>query len=417
MVPNADRDKETSVPINQATYLMTNMIAQAPGNNQGPWADLENYLRTVSDAGNELYIVAGPEGMGGTGSQGGVTATIANGHVTVPAMTWKVALVLPRAPGDDVARVSCTSRTIAVIMPNIDTIRGTDWQNYLTSVDAVEALTGFDLFENLPDAVEYCVEAGINGNNPPADLDPPVVQCGAADGAWHGGNVTLACTATDGASGLANHADASFTLITTVPSETEQGDASTDSRVVCDAVGNCATAGPIGGNMIDRKAPSISIASPADGNEYLLNQTVLASFACADGGSGASTCAGTVANDAAFDTASPGAKTFVVTAADAVGNAATTTVTYTVVARFSATISISNIPAAAVKGGSFTPAFAYSGNGQVHLRSETPAVCKVHGDSSVRFVGAGTCTVSAWATPSGTYERADGPPQSFVIRP
>ena len=52
MVPNADRDKETSIPINQATFLMSNMIAQAPDNNQGPWAALENYLRTLI-AGNE----------------------------------------------------------------------------------------------------------------------------------------------------------------------------------------------------------------------------------------------------------------------------------------------------------------------------------------------------------------------------
>ncbi len=45
MVPNADRDKETSIPINQATFLMSNMIAQSPDNNQGPWAAFEGYLR------------------------------------------------------------------------------------------------------------------------------------------------------------------------------------------------------------------------------------------------------------------------------------------------------------------------------------------------------------------------------------
>ncbi len=45
MVPNADRDKETSTPINQATFLMTNMIPQSPDNNQGPWANLEGYLQ------------------------------------------------------------------------------------------------------------------------------------------------------------------------------------------------------------------------------------------------------------------------------------------------------------------------------------------------------------------------------------
>ena len=68
MTPNADRDKETSIPINQATFLMSNMVAQAPDNNQGPWAALESYLRTLLPA-NELYIVAGAAGIGGTGQQ------------------------------------------------------------------------------------------------------------------------------------------------------------------------------------------------------------------------------------------------------------------------------------------------------------------------------------------------------------
>jgi DNA/RNA endonuclease G (NUC1) len=168
MTPNADRDKETSIPINQATFLMTNMVAQAPGNNQGPWAAFEGYLRTlVEQEGDEVYIVSGPHGVGGTGSNGGVTTTLANGHVTVPSSTWKVALVLPKDDGDDLARVTCSTRTIAVIMPNVDSIRPNAWEGYLTTVDAVETLTGYDLFSNLPEPYQQCIEAGTNGNNPP----------------------------------------------------------------------------------------------------------------------------------------------------------------------------------------------------------------------------------------------------------
>ena len=169
MTPNADRDKETSIPINQATFLMSNMVAQAPDNNQGPWADFEGYLRTLLPA-DEVYIVSGPFGVGGTGSAG-PAVTIANGHVVVPAQTWKVALVLPKASGNDIARVDCSTRSIAVIMPNVQGIRNNDWTTYLTSVDAVEALTGYDFFQNLPDQYERCVEAGINGVNPPLDTD------------------------------------------------------------------------------------------------------------------------------------------------------------------------------------------------------------------------------------------------------
>ena len=170
MVPNADRDKETSIPINQATFLMSNMLAQAPDNNQGPWANLENYLRTLLPA-NEVYIIAGGTGSGGTGSNGGVTTTLVGGRVSVPSHTWKVALVLPKDSGDDVARTTCGSRTIAVMIPNTQGIRTNnpnDWQNYLTTVDQIEVATGYDFFSNLPDAVENCVEAGTKGTNVPA---------------------------------------------------------------------------------------------------------------------------------------------------------------------------------------------------------------------------------------------------------
>jgi DNA/RNA endonuclease G (NUC1) len=165
MTPNADRDKETSIPINQATFLMSNMVAQSPDNNQGPWAALENFLRTLTPA-NEVYIVAGPAGSGGTGSNGGVSTTIANGHVAVPSSTWKVVLVIPKGD-NDVSRVTAATRTIAVNMPNIQGIRNTPWETYLTTVDAVEQLTGYDFFANVPDAIENAIEAGVNGSNPP----------------------------------------------------------------------------------------------------------------------------------------------------------------------------------------------------------------------------------------------------------
>src|SRR5688572_2856618 len=143
---------------------MSNMVPQAPNNNQGPWADLENFLRTLL-ATNEVYVVAGPAGVGGSGDNG-PAETIADGHVTVPAYTWKVALVIP-AGDNDISRVTAATRTIAVIMPNQNSINS-DWQTYLTTVDAVEALTGYDFFANVPDAIENSVEAGIDGNNPPA---------------------------------------------------------------------------------------------------------------------------------------------------------------------------------------------------------------------------------------------------------
>jgi DNA/RNA endonuclease G (NUC1) len=170
MTPNADRDHQNRVPINQETYLMTNMVPQAPDNNQGPWANFEGYLRTLTDTGSEVYIISGPDGVGGSGANGGTTTTLSNGNITVPSSTWKVALVLPQGT-NDLSRVNCSSRTIAIRMPNTQGIRSNPWESFLTTVDALETLTGYDFFSNLPPAVQACVEAGTNGDNPPGTVD------------------------------------------------------------------------------------------------------------------------------------------------------------------------------------------------------------------------------------------------------
>lgn len=168
MTPNADRDHQNRIPINQETFLMSNIVPQAPDNNQGPWADMENELRTLLTIDGdqyELYIVSGPVGVGGTGSNGPAN-TIANGNVTVPEATWKVVLMMPKGE-NDLTRISAATRTIAVMMPNIQGIRNNDWQIYLTTVDAVEQETGYNFFANVPDAIENAIEAGTNGSNPP----------------------------------------------------------------------------------------------------------------------------------------------------------------------------------------------------------------------------------------------------------
>jgi endonuclease G len=157
--PSADRTN--SVASNSATFLMTNMMPQAPDNNQGPWANLETYCRTLVSSGNELYIIAGGSGSGGTGSNGGTTTTIASGHVAVPSQTWKVIIVLPSGT-NDVSRVTTSTRTIAVIMPNAQGIRANDWKTYRVSVDQVESLTGYDFFSNVSASIQSVIEARVD---------------------------------------------------------------------------------------------------------------------------------------------------------------------------------------------------------------------------------------------------------------
>jgi hypothetical protein len=70
---------------------------------------------------------------------------------------------------------------------------------------------------------------------------PPVASCAAPDGLWHPSDAVIACTASDGLSGLANPSDASFSLTTSVPAGTETGNAFTNSHVVFDKAGNSTT--------------------------------------------------------------------------------------------------------------------------------------------------------------------------------
>jgi endonuclease G len=157
--PSADRT--LTVADNSSTFLMTNMMPQAPDNNQGPWANMENYLRTLVSSGNELYIIMGGSGSGGTGSNGGTTTTIANGHVAVPSQVWKVVIVLPSGT-NDVSRVTTSTRTIAVIMPNTQGIRTADWKTYRVSVDQVETLTGYNFFSNVPATIQNVIESVVD---------------------------------------------------------------------------------------------------------------------------------------------------------------------------------------------------------------------------------------------------------------
>ncbi|MGA7936556.1 MAG: DNA/RNA non-specific endonuclease, partial [Kovacikia sp.] len=113
--PSADRTRNAED--NSATFLMSNMIPQAPDLNRGPWEKLESYARQLVSEGKELYITAGVEGQ---------KDTLAGGKISVPTRNWKVIVVLDK-PGLGLNGVTATTRVIAVDMPNENGIKETDW--------------------------------------------------------------------------------------------------------------------------------------------------------------------------------------------------------------------------------------------------------------------------------------------------
>lgn len=156
--PSADRTATTDA--NSATFLMTNMMPQAPNNNQKTWANLENYTRDLVKAGNEVYVICGSYGQGGTGSLGGVTTTIDNGRVTVPANIWKVVVVIPNG-SNDLNRIDGSTRVIAINTPNRNDIN-TDWTQYKTTVRNIESATGYNLLSNLRPSLQDSLETRMD---------------------------------------------------------------------------------------------------------------------------------------------------------------------------------------------------------------------------------------------------------------
>lgn len=155
--PSADRT--SSVANNSATFLMTNMIPQAPNNNQQTWGNLEDYTRSLVNNGNEVYVVMGVYGTGGTGSNGTYT-TINNGNIKVPSHVWKVIVVLPQG-SNDLNRITTATRIIAVDTPNNNSV-SSSWGSYRTSVNAIEQATGYDIMSNFPAAVQNVIEATVD---------------------------------------------------------------------------------------------------------------------------------------------------------------------------------------------------------------------------------------------------------------
>ncbi|GAB4091079.1 DNA/RNA non-specific endonuclease [Flaviaesturariibacter terrae] len=136
-------DRTNTVAANSSTFLMTNMIPQAPRFNQGPWADMENYIRTQVLPNNEAYIYMGNYGVGGAGNNGVIVPNIASGNVTVPKMVYKIVVIMPKG-SDDRNRIDTSARVLAVDMPNDNTLYGgaganSLWQSYKVPIDSIEA--------------------------------------------------------------------------------------------------------------------------------------------------------------------------------------------------------------------------------------------------------------------------------------
>jgi endonuclease G len=158
LCPSDDRD--STAEENRTTFILSNIVPQAPQHNRQAWRLLEEYARSLVAQGNELYIIAGTAGKGGEGDNGRAT-TLASSRLAVPAALWKVIVVLP-VGSDDVSRINVQTRVIAVWMPNTNAVGDLPWGGYRVSVDEIEKQTGYDLLSSIPESIQQVVEASTD---------------------------------------------------------------------------------------------------------------------------------------------------------------------------------------------------------------------------------------------------------------
>lgn len=141
MAPSGSIDYSESA--NSETFYLTNMVPQRPGFNrdgfghEGLWGFLENEVRDWVRERDDIYVVSGAIASG--------RSTIGRG-VAVPEAFYKVVIDLQEG------------ESIAFLMPHEDDLRDSA-EEFIVSIDEIEAASGLDLFSRIVDAQEEVLES------------------------------------------------------------------------------------------------------------------------------------------------------------------------------------------------------------------------------------------------------------------
>ena len=142
MCPAADQ--KWSIDAMNDCFVMANMCPQLHDLNAGAWETLESKERLWAKRDSAVMIIAGPIYTEDDDKYFG------NAKVRVPGAFYKILL----APYVE------NPRGIAFVYPHMKCTG--NMQNYATSIDEVERITGFDFFSELPDDIEEKVESAYS---------------------------------------------------------------------------------------------------------------------------------------------------------------------------------------------------------------------------------------------------------------
>lgn len=123
------------------TFLLSNAAPQQPSLNLGRWRQLENAVRILAVNADALYIVTGTLFLAPT------VESIGPNHVAIPTHFYKAILVIHDG----------NKQMFAIILPNTTNV-SEPLAHFTTTVDAIESLTGLNLFANLPTTEQEFLE-------------------------------------------------------------------------------------------------------------------------------------------------------------------------------------------------------------------------------------------------------------------
>ncbi len=146
MAPAGDMSRSDKVM--SESFLLSNMSPQVgEGFNRGTWRELEQATRGWTRQRGQLTVITGP--IFQVAENEVRYKTIGEDHVAVPTHFYKIVVDTSNPENVD---------ALAFILPNVK-ITGQDLNQFLVSIDEIEADTGLDFLSRLPDDQERRLEA------------------------------------------------------------------------------------------------------------------------------------------------------------------------------------------------------------------------------------------------------------------
>lgn len=126
-------DRTKTQILNEETFLLSNIIPQAPNCNRITWKNLEENCREWAKSGYQLQIVAGVYGTGGVGQFGKKKRLH---KINIPSNIWKVIKLTMNNQSD----------YLVVDIPNSQNINS-NWEHYRISKQELERRSSIDFSE------------------------------------------------------------------------------------------------------------------------------------------------------------------------------------------------------------------------------------------------------------------------------